>query len=148
MSSTSIPFVKQSAKTEHIFSRLSFPNKFLFLTAFTTLFKFLSLTPKALGMLEITHIDRDRLCPAETEQRHHKQTADIDMPQWIECQPPCTLCRRVAEPVGHKPVARLMKCNAEQRRGDEHCRLPHAVKLKLLQPCYKSVQIKTPVCRS
>lgn len=99
-------------------------------------------------MLEIPHIDRDGLRPAEAEQRHHKQTADINMPQRVECQPSCTLCRRVAEPIGHKSVARLMKRDAQQRRGDEHCRLPYAVKLELLQPCYKSVQIKSPVCRS
>lgn len=73
------------------------------------------LSQPALGLFEIVHIYRHRLCPTEFKHDHHKKAQNIDVLYWVECQPARIFCGVVAELVRDKAVAQFVERDTQQR---------------------------------
>ena len=61
-----------------------------------------------LRLLEIAHIHRHGLRPAEAEHQHTRKAHPVDVVQRVQAQPMLPLRGRVAERIGRKAVAGLV----------------------------------------
>ena len=67
-------------------------------------------------VLEIVHIHRHRLCPANVKHQKHQKAHHVQMLEGVEGEPAPILRGIVAQLIGHEAVAQLVQGDAQKRR--------------------------------